>query len=95
VKPSIRDEMSSLSEWSGRAACRSGHPPVLWDTIRVNDSTSMTPAVAEAKETCIGCPVMLECLIHGIVFEKTDQVWGGLTDEERVAWAEREGLVPA
>jgi WhiB family redox-sensing transcriptional regulator len=87
--------MISLAEWSGQAECRRGHAPVLWDTIRVNDHTSMTDEVAEAKDTCIGCPVMLECLIHGIVFEKRDQVWGGLTDEERDAWAAREGLVPA
>lgn len=95
TKPSIRDEMTSLAGWSGQARCRTGRDPKQWDTIRANDHTIVTADVDRAKETCLSCPVMMDCLIHSIVYEKRDQVWGGMTDEERDAWAEREGLVPA
>lgn len=93
-KPSIRDEMTSLAGWSDRARCRDLRPDD-WDTFRSNDATVITDAVDRARVACLSCPVMMECLIHGIVFEKKDQVWGGMTDEERDAWAAREGLVPA
>ena len=94
VKPSIHDEMTSLAGWSDQAACRTRRP-ADWDTVKVNNATSVTEDVERAKDVCVSCPVMMDCLVHGIVFEKTDQVWGGLTDEERDAWATREGLVPA
>lgn len=86
--------MTALSEWVDQATCKN-RDPRYWDTFKVNNATKITPAVDRAKETCLSCPVMMECLIHGVVFEKTDQVWGGMTDEERAEWAAREGLVPA
>lgn len=93
--PSVKDEMTALAEWVDQSACREGHKPRDWDTVRANQVTVVTEAVDRARDTCLSCPVMMECLIHGIVFEKRDQVWGGMTDEERDAWAEREGLVGA
>lgn len=95
MKPSIRDEMTELAAWSGRAHCRNDPVPREFDTIRVNEVTLVTDAVDRARNICLSCPVMLKCLNHGIAFEKRDQIWGGLTDEERDAWAAREGLVPA
>lgn len=92
--PSVRDEMTALAEWVDRAACKE-RDPKDWDTIKANNATTVTEAVDRAREACLSCPVMMECLIHSIVFDKQDQVWGGMTDEERQAWAEREGLVEA
>lgn len=87
--------MTALAGWVDQAACREGQEPRDWDTIKANNATTITDEVDRARDTCLGCPVMMECLIHSIVFDKRDQVWGGMTDEERDAWAEREGLVPA
>lgn len=94
-KPSIRDEMASLAQWSELALCRRGHTPGDWDTIKVNKNTFVDDKVRAAKESCLSCPVMMDCLIHGIVFEKEDQIWGGLTDEERARWAAQNGMVAA
>jgi enoyl-[acyl-carrier-protein] reductase (NADH) len=87
--------MTALAGWVDRAACKEGQDPRRWDTIKANNATTITDDVDRARATCLDCPVMMECLIHSIVFDKKDQVWGGMTDEERDAWAEREGLVPA
>lgn len=87
--------MTALAGWVDRAACREGYAPKDWDTVKANNATTITEAVDRAKETCLSCPVMMECLIHSVVFEKRDQVWGGMTDEERDAWGIREGLVEA
>lgn len=94
LRPSIKDEMLSLAEWSGRSLCKNREPGD-WDTVRHNQATVITEAVDRARATCLECPVMMECLLHGVVFEKKDQVWGGMTDEEREEWALREGLAEA
>lgn len=87
--------MTALAEWVNEAACKEGEDPRRWDTTRVNQATLVDADVERARATCLACPVMMDCLLHGVVFEKRDQIWGGLTDEERDVWALREGLVEA
>lgn len=86
LRPSVKDEMTALAGWVDQAACKD-REPTDWDTIRVNNATQVTVAVERAKDTCLSCPVMMNCLIHSIVYDKRDQVWGGMTDEERMEWA--------
>ncbi|MFC8521148.1 WhiB family transcriptional regulator [Streptomyces sp. NPDC057257] len=40
---------------------------------------------AEAKETCSGCPVRVECLWDALGSRATNGIWGGLTYPERRA----------
>lgn len=93
LKPPPAVEMIMLSRWSGQSACSSSPDPSLWDTVRANDTTMITDEVEAARDTCLSCPVMMKCLIHGIAFGKRDQIWGGLTDEERDDWSARHGLL--
>ena len=94
LRPSVKSEMTALAGWVDQAACKD-RDPKDWDTTRVNQVTLINEAVDRARDTCLSCPVMMDCLLHGVVFDKKDQVWGGMTDEERAEWADREGLVPA
>ena len=93
LKPPPAVEMIMLSRWSGQSACSSSPDPSLWDTVRANDTTMITDSVKRAREICLGCPVMLRCLSHAVAFDKRDQIWGGLTDEERDDWSARHDLV--
>lgn len=86
--------MAALGEWVDDSRCRD-YDPRLWDTSKVRNVTHVTRKTIRAKDICLDCPVMMDCLIHGVVYAKQDQVWGGLTDEERDEWASREGLAAA
>ncbi|GLZ43523.1 WhiB family transcriptional regulator [Actinokineospora sp. NBRC 105648] len=41
------------------------------------------PAVAEAKATCVDCPILAACLTAGM--SESAGVWGGMTAQERRA----------
>lgn len=84
-------EMNELSEWSSRAECQH-YDPVLWDTRIVNHETEITSDTERAREICVGCPVMMRCLLHAVCYNITTGIYGGLTPEERYDWASREGL---
>ena len=40
-------------------------------------------AIAEAKELCRGCPVLLQCAKYALDNFEYDGIWGGLTGKER------------
>lgn len=85
-------EVKSLRDWSARAACPS-HDPKLFDTTVASNRTVITEDTERAREICVGCPVMLDCLTHAAVFNIRTGIWGGLTVEERDEWAAQEALV--
>lgn len=94
-KPKPREfisEMAEQQEWSGRARCPNFNP-ALWDTKLVNKQTAITNEVERAREICLGCPVMMNCLTHAVVYGITTNIWGGCTPEERIAWARQEDMV--
>lgn len=57
-----------------RAKCR--NEPTNIDFSEEDD-------VDEAKEFCLGCPVILECLKSALDSNERWGVWGGLTPSER------------
>ena len=48
--------------------------------------------VAAAKAICADCPVMLQCLEHGLRHEKIG-IWGGMTPGERQEIRRRRKIV--
>lgn len=84
--------MDEQREWSDKARCRN-FDPKLFDTSTKQGRTVVTKETERAQEICLGCPVMMDCLIHAAFYEINTGIWGGLTPEERDAWAAREGLV--
>lgn len=91
-KPSAQDAMNEQNEWGDRAKCR-GEDPTLWDTRIKNYVTVIDDDVRLAKTICGFCPVQEECLLHAIVFDMREGVWGGMVVEERDAFAIEQGLV--
>ena len=45
-------------------------------------SSQHSPEIVWAKETCNACPIIAECGIYALKYERFG-VWGGMTAEER------------
>ncbi len=45
--------------------------------------------IADAKTVCYGCPVMRECRQWALTHRTESGIWGGMTENERVAWHRR------
>jgi WhiB family redox-sensing transcriptional regulator len=88
--------MADQAQWADQAACRD-EDPALFDTVRTSKETVIDDDVETARDICADCPVMMRCLENAIRFGATDGVWGGMVDEERLAWAlvNRPGWLPA
>lgn len=82
-------EMADQRRWAAGARCRNLDPK-LFDTTMVNQATRITDEVERAKEHCLGCPVMMQCLSHAVEFGIRTGVWGGMVPEERDDWAARQ-----
>lgn len=66
---------SADKDWADRGACRGTGPAIFFP--------ERGESVAEAKETCRGCPVRQECLDYAMVNGERFGVWGGLSVRER------------
>ena len=69
-----------VTEWAPLAACRSLEPDALF--VR-------GAAQQQAKQVCIGCPVIAECLADALDNGTEFGVWGGMTERERRALLKR------
>lgn len=76
--------MFHRSEWTAYAVCaRDGAPSMFPDASAKGD-------VQAAKEECMRCPVLLECLSSALDRGEQHGVWGGLTTEERKLFRRRQ-----
>ena len=69
-----------VTEWAPLAACRTLEPDALF--VR-------GAAQQQAKQVCIGCPVIAECLADALDNQTEFGVWGGMTERERRALLKR------
>ncbi len=69
-----------VTEWAPLAACRTLEPDALF--VR-------GAAQQQAKQVCIGCPVIAECLADALDNRTEFGVWGGMTERERRALLKR------
>jgi WhiB family redox-sensing transcriptional regulator len=69
-----------VEEWAPLAACRSSEP----DALFVRGAAQQV-----AKQVCIGCPVIAECLADALDNQTEFGVWGGMTERERRALLKR------
>lgn len=56
--------------------------------------------VLDAKQICLGCPVLDACRDYALGAEEPHGIWGGMTAQERAAlrgrrWVPTEDLLPA
>ena len=68
--------------WRSAAACRSADPDLFFP---ISGSGRSLEQVAEAKAICARCPVRCQCLAFALRTCQAYGIWGGLTEEERVA----------
>jgi len=66
--------------WVQPGQCRNADPDALF---------VQGAAQQEAKQICIGCPVIAECLADALDNQMEFGVWGGLTERERRALLKR------
>lgn len=67
-------------QWAGQGFCRDTDP----DALFVKGAAQQI-----AKQVCVGCPVIAECLADALDNRMEYGVWGGLTERERRALLKR------
>lgn len=67
--------------WQHQGACRQGDPELFFHESERGRTRQQK--VASAKAICADCPVIQECLEHGVSAQEPYGIWGGLTVEER------------
>ncbi|MBC6459009.1 WhiB family transcriptional regulator [Actinomadura sp. HBU206391] len=70
-----------------RGACRSEDPELFFPISSYGDGEHQ---VRRAVSVCHDCSVRRECLSYALAERLQDGVWGGLTEQERLAVLRRE-----
>ena len=81
--------ITTLWEWQYQGAC------IGMDSMRFfhpegERGSSRRKRDDDAKAVCRTCPVILDCRNHALATHEPYGVWGGMTEEERRAWIDRE-----
>ncbi len=63
--------------WRDGAACRGFDISVFFPDESDSD------AIAHAKDICLSCPVIDDCLSYAVEHNQTEGIWGGTTRQER------------
>jgi WhiB family redox-sensing transcriptional regulator len=71
-----------VKDWSQRGVCSRAAEP---DALFVRGSAQQA-----AKQVCIRCPVIAECLADSLDNQTEFGVWGGMTERERRALLKRQ-----
>ena len=74
-------EHSEETEWFKDAACRGTDPGLFFP-----DGTTTPYAqkkIFEAKQVCIQCKCISECLLYAIKTNQNSGIWGGRSETER------------
>lgn len=63
--------------WRDGAACRGFDISVFFPDESDSD------AITHAKDICLSCPVIDDCLSYAVEHNQTEGIWGGTTRQER------------
>ena len=69
-----------VQEWASQGLCTNVDPDALF---------VQGAAQQQAKQICVGCPVIAECLADALDNRTEFGVWGGMTERERRALLKR------
>jgi WhiB family redox-sensing transcriptional regulator len=70
------------ADWRDDAACLHADPDLFFP---VGTAGAALDQVDEAKRICRACPVRKQCLAWALDLGATSGVWGGSTEDERLA----------
>lgn len=73
-------------DWRHRAVCRAEDPELFFP---VGNTGPALVQIEEAKTVCRRCPVMEHCLQWALEAGQDSGVWGGLSEDERLAMKRR------
>lgn len=74
-----------IPKWQAAAACNGAGPEVFFSERVVGRSN----LGVEAKALfCAGCPVLVDCLEHAVVYPEGHGIWGGCGEQE-LRWFRR------
>ncbi len=71
-----------VPDWRAEAACRSCSPELFFPA---GTTGAALDEIQAAKAVCAACPVQTPCLRFALVTGQAYGIWGGTTEEERVA----------
>lgn len=78
-------------DWQHRGSCRSLSPEIFFHPEGERGSARRVRDRA-AKEVCAECPVLARCREHALRAREPYGVWGGMSEDERLAFYEAHGL---
>ncbi|MDO5711902.1 MAG: WhiB family transcriptional regulator [Micrococcales bacterium] len=86
LTPMRRRPSTLIEDWAPQAACGAVEPDALF---------VQGAAQQQAKQICLRCPVVAECLADALDNRTEFGVWGGRTERERRAMLRRFPDVPS
>jgi WhiB family redox-sensing transcriptional regulator len=82
--PGQRVTREARRDWWRAAACRGADPDMFFP---VSPAGPGGEEIARAKAVCASCRVRPQCLRFALATHQAHGVWGGMTEEERMARA--------
>ncbi len=80
-------------EWQYQGACRDLDPEAFFHPDGERGPRRRNRENA-AKAVCARCPVIAACRAHALAVQEPYGIWGGLSEDDRTAILERQGVTP-
>ena len=80
-------------EWQYKGACRDLDPEMFFHPDGERGPRRRNRENA-AKAVCASCPVIAACRAHALAVQEPYGIWGGLSEDDRTAILERQGVTP-
>ena len=80
-------------EWQYKGACRDLDPEMFFHPDGERGPRRRNRENA-AKAICASCPVIAACRTHALAVQEPYGIWGGLSEDDRTAILERQGVTP-
>ena len=80
-------------EWQYKGACRDLDPEMFFHPDGERGPRRRNRENA-AKAVCASCPVIAACRAHALAVQEPYGIWGGLSEDDRTAILERQGITP-
>jgi WhiB family redox-sensing transcriptional regulator len=80
-------------EWQYQGACRDLDPEAFFHPDGERGPRRRNRENA-AKAVCASCPVITACRAHALAVQEPYGIWGGLSEDDRAAILERQGVTP-
>ena len=84
--------LADLWDWQLSGACRTVSPEVFFHPEGERGSARKRRD-EQARQVCLGCPVLNECRTHALQVREPYGVWGGITEDDRERTYDRQARI--